>query len=617
MPSEDRRVPHSARAPEPAASALVALALIVAACSPTPSRAPTIAPVPGVTTAPGSLVPASSGPTTGGTIHLLSWYEEMNHVDPQRIYTQEDLAFFGATIQRSLVSYASSPDPVDGTTLVPDMATDLGTATDGGRTWSFTLRDGVTWQDGSAVTCEDVKYGVSRTFANDVINQGPTYAVVYLDIPTNPVAVQGHEDDPRSQFLSAYYGPYDGTGQELFDRAVECSVDHRTITFHLKRPIADFNSATSLGFSPVPKAADTRETYGQPGHLVWSTGPYQVESYQPGKGGSMVLVRNTNWNPASDPIRHPYPDRWVIDFGIDEEAIDQRLIASVGDDAFAMDQLAMSPDYVAKVFDALGTAKPAFAGRALSGYDLYSRYYWINVRNVPNLKHRQAMQVALDRKAILAIAGGELFGTYADGVIQPTLGRDYENTGIWTDFYGHAIPDSGDSALARRLLAESGEKPPTLKFRIPDTVRNQQVLKIVQESLGKAGFTVEWYPDCEGYYYCAIQFNKADFGTAGWGADWPSASTVIPALFTMAGGWDLSNVDDPAFNAAVDDANAAVDDDAQALQWRALNRQVVENAWVIPTFYSRQQRLAGTKVAPVYLWPAYSSWPYRDMYVTP
>ena len=82
-----------------------------------------------------------------------------------------------------LTAYKFSPDTTEGTSLVPDLATDTRHATDGGKTWSFTLRDGVTWQDGSAVTCEDIKYGVSRTFATDVINQGPTYAIEYLDIP--------------------------------------------------------------------------------------------------------------------------------------------------------------------------------------------------------------------------------------------------------------------------------------------------------------------------------------------------------------------------------------------------------------------------------------------------
>ena len=90
----------------------------------------------------------------------------------------------------------------------------------------------------------------------------------------------------------------------------------------------------------------------------------------------------------------------------------------------------------------------------------------------------------------------------------------------------------------------------------------------------------------------------------------------VRSLFTKAGGWDLGQVDDPAFNDAVDDALMTLDRDEQARMWQALNRRAVEEAWVIPTFFGRSQTIAGTKVAPVYRWPAYSSWPYAEMFVT-
>jgi peptide/nickel transport system substrate-binding protein len=111
--------------------------------------------------------------------------------------------------------------------------------------------------------------------------------------------------------------------------------------------------------------------------------------------------------------------------------------------------------------------------------------------------------------------------------------------------------------------------------------------------------------------------HPGDFGSGGWGADWPNASTVIPALFTEQGGWDLSHVDDPAFNAAVLDAETTADRAVQAQKWQALNRQAMEDAWVIPTFFGLSQSLAGTRVGPIYRWPAYTSWPYPVMYVKP
>src|SRR5207248_8313503 len=136
-------------------------------------------------------------------------------------------------IYRSFEGYTYSSDARAGTTLAPDLATDLGSHNASATQWSFTLRDGVSWQDGSPVTCEDVKYGVSRTFATDVINQGPTYAIAYLNIPSD------------KDGSSSYKGPYKKTGQDLFDKAVTC--DGNKITFNLNKPVPDFNYTVTLG----------------------------------------------------------------------------------------------------------------------------------------------------------------------------------------------------------------------------------------------------------------------------------------------------------------------------------------------------------------------------------
>ena len=96
------------------------------------------------------------------------------------------------------------------------------------------------WEDGTAVKCQDFKYGVSRTYATDVISGGPTYAIQYLAIPT------------KADGSSKYPGPYMATAaqQTLFDKAVVCSGN--TITFHLNRPVPDFNYTVTLGFGAVP-----------------------------------------------------------------------------------------------------------------------------------------------------------------------------------------------------------------------------------------------------------------------------------------------------------------------------------------------------------------------------
>jgi peptide/nickel transport system substrate-binding protein len=548
----------------------------------------------------------SAGPTAGGTIYVLTQAEQWDQIDPQRAYTGEDLAFFGGTIYRGLVAYKFSEDPIEGVSLVPDLATDTGTPNDDATEWAFTLRDGVTWQTGDPVTCEDVKYGVSRTFATDVINQGPTYAIAYLDIPL--------EADGQT---STYKGPYTKEGQDAYDQAVTC--DGNTITFHLNKPVPDFNYATTLGMFPVPEAADTGETYGQPGNLPVSNGPYQVKSYETGNGGKFILERNPEWNPDSDDYRGAYPDTWEVDFGIDPAVIDQRIMASSGNDAFAIQYGNVQPNNLATIFADTETPNPDFAGRAASGFDPYSRYYWIDVNKVPNVKIRQAMAVALDREAIRLNIGGAFAGEFADGVIKPNIGQDYAETGLWTDLLGQEIPDNGDPEYAKQLIEESGEAAPSLTVDFADTPTNGRSAAIIIDSLGKAGITVTANPIEAGQYYSVVfDPEKAhEMGFGGWGADWPNASTVIPPLFTQKGGWDLSKLDDPDLNASVEEAQVETDRAKQATMWQALNKQAAEQMWVIPTFFGLSQTIAGDGVGNTYRWPAYGSWPYGVMYVKP
>jgi len=584
------------------------VSLVFAACGGnTPSGAPSSG-GPGETGA--GEQSADTGPQAGGTLHLLTNAERWADVDPQRIYTGEDIAFFSGTIYRALESYVYSEDEAEGTTLQPDMATDLGTPTDNGATWSFTLKDGLTWEDGSPLVCEDVAYGVSRTFATDITGGGPSYAIQYLDIPQN--------DEGRSQ----YPGPFTATAEEqaLFDEAVVC--DGNTITFHLANPVADFNYTTTLGMFPMPNpddhpGVDIGEGYGVTSPPL-ANGPYRVEEYSPGPGGTMTLVRNENWNKDSDDIRPAYPDSWVVHFGVDEKLLDQRLMSPSGDDEFALQYGQVQPENLPTIFADADNPNADFAGRAVSGFDPYSRYFWVDVNKIPNEKIRQAMSVALDREAARTVLGGDFYGDYGDGVIKPNIGQDYANTGFYEDLFGEPIPPSGNPDLAKRLIAESGEEAPTLKWNYADTDVGAQYFAVVQESLQEAGFTVEPGPIPPGDYYNTVFDPEneltGNFGNNGWGPDWPNASTIIAPLFTVNGGWDVSQLDDETVNAEVQDALTTLDRGAQAAKWQALNQKYMKAAYVIPTFFGRSQTIAGTKVGPIYRWSAYGSWPYGVMY---
>jgi peptide/nickel transport system substrate-binding protein len=606
------------------ALSLVAIAsLVVTACAPGATQSPA---APGGSTTPGgSNPPASTGPTAqkGGTAFIMMTTATANSdkftdIDPQRIYIGEDEAFFGATLQQNLTGYKYTPDAKEGTQLVPDAATDTGTPSDGGKTWSFTLRDGLKWQDGSAVKCEDYKYGVSRTFAIDIIVNGPQYAIQYLDIPTN--------DDGTSK----YPGPYKATPdqQALYDKAVVC--EGNKITFHLKQALADFNYTVTIGMGAVPNptdhpGVDTGEQYT---NKPWSDGPYMIDSYTPGTGGNLTLVRNPNWGgeAADGGYRGAYPDKWVVNFAIDATIGDGRLMTPSGDDSFTLGYGNVQPQNFTTVFKDNLHAADAYAGRAFSDFDPYVAYWWININKVKNVKIRQAIGAAIDREAIRATSGGDFYGTAGDGLIKPNLGPDYAKTGWETDLFGEPIGPNGNVDLAKKLISESGEAAPALTYDYGKSDPGDKRAAIIKSSLEKAGFKITLNPIQSGYY-ATIGDPKLqhDFGTSGWGADWPNASTVIGPLLT--GATKFNNASDypgvtkdnnPDWYKAFDAAISETDRAQQSLKWQAMNKEAAQKAWIIPNAFTLTQVMAGDKITTtqgLYKWPAYGSWPYGQIYV--
>ena len=556
----------------------------------------TLAACGGGSSSDGGTAGSSGEGTKGGTLYMLTTDSQILHLDPQRNYTGEDLAFASGYLARTLTAYTYAQGQ-EGWTLQPDLATDTGTASADNTEWSFTLRDGVTFQDGSPITCEDVKYGVSRTFASSVITDGPSYAIQYLSIPVDKGGAP------------VYKGPYDTTASNdtaAFDEAVSCSDDNKTITFKLSDPVPDFNQTVTLtAFAPVPQAADTGAKYDND---VVSSGPYQIDSYK--KGQKLVLVRNPNWDEASDPIRPAYPDQIEVQFGIDPSVIDKRIMESQGDDANAIMREAVQPQNLATIFNS-----PQYETRRWNELDPYSIYVAINTKIVTNQKLRNAIQAAWPRETTRTIAGGEYAGDLSDGVIQNDF-AGYEPTNLWTEGLGQPIPDNGDPEYAKQLIAESGEKMPVLNYQYVTSPTSDKAVGAVVEALAKAGITVKPEPLEGGVYYGIIlDPNKAGaLMGSGWGPDWGNASTIIPPLFTPNGGFDVSLWDNADFNAKVKEAQVASAEEQPAL-WNALNAEAMQLGLVVPTRWSKVQRIAGTGVGGGYVWAPFGSWPYGDMWV--
>ena len=85
-------------------------------------------------------------PVKGGTLTVLS-NQDFTHLDPARNWVMNDMDFGTRLLYRTLVTYKAAPG-TGGSELVPDLATDLGTSSNGARTWTFHLKQGITYEDG-------------------------------------------------------------------------------------------------------------------------------------------------------------------------------------------------------------------------------------------------------------------------------------------------------------------------------------------------------------------------------------------------------------------------------------------------------------------------------------
>jgi peptide/nickel transport system substrate-binding protein len=96
---------------------------------------------------------------------------------------------FSRLYARALTTFTPAPGTA-GLKLVPNLATSLGTPNDGGKTWTYHIRAGLKFSDGTPITSADGKYAIERSnYAPDVLSNGPTYFHQYL--VDNPTPYQG------------------------------------------------------------------------------------------------------------------------------------------------------------------------------------------------------------------------------------------------------------------------------------------------------------------------------------------------------------------------------------------------------------------------------------------
>ncbi|MDR7274618.1 ABC transporter substrate-binding protein [Catenuloplanes atrovinosus] len=514
--------------------------------------------------------PEVPGATAGGTVTVFR-ETPLARLDPQRIYTFLSLSV-SQLYARRLTTYAD--DGKGALTLVGDIAETPGTDVDGDcRTWEFRIKENIRFETGATVTARDVAYGIARSFDLS-LGGGPTYIQEWL------------------AGTPAYDTVFDfAADRTALPPGVEVP-DDRTLRLRFPKPHCDLPFAAALpATAPVPAAADTGLDYDR---KPVATGPYRIE----GRTGdtALRLVRNPQWDPATDATRHAYPDAFELAFGAEPVTQTNRILAAQGADAAAISFDGVPPALIARVTGDALLRSPTSRLTVLS----------INTRRVTDLAVRRALNAAIDRDDLVKAVGGAAVARPVTTLLPPsTIG--------WRDYDAYPSPLPIPSGVPELVLAH------------PDDAEGQIEGTALASGLREAGFRILTKPVPAGDFLAEIKRadNPWDLYPDTWAPDWPSGAAVLPALYDgraikPSGSNNGTSYLDARPLDAEFDRILALPADRQGPEWAALDERIMrEYAPVVPLYVELTCTAQGPRLGGVFVDGVFGSPAFVNAYVRP
>jgi peptide/nickel transport system substrate-binding protein len=486
---------------------------------------------------------------TGGTLILLAKAAPSGSPDPQIDYTLQEWQLLIDT-HDGLLAFRRVGGKA-GTDLVPDLATSIPKPQDGGKTYTFTLRKGIKYSDGTTLKATDV----TRTFERMFAVHGPTAGTFYKVI----VGADACLKKPATCNLS---------------KSVVANNAKGTVTFHLTNPDSEFFDKLAVPFAFIlPPSTPMKEVHIPPA----GTGSYMWSEYNPNK--EMKLVRNPHfkeWSAAAQPKGNP--DVIVEKFGLTVEAEVTQVENGQADWVF--DQVPS---------DRLPELSTKYASQVHVNPLTAVNYFAFNVRVPPfnNVKARQAVNLATDRNALVKIYGGPKLAVPTCQVLPPNF-PGYKPYCPYTKNPGTKW-SAPDMAKAQALVKASGTKGMTVKVTTQTTEVEKGYGLYFVGLLNKLGYKAKLQalsPDIE-YPYCQNSKNKVQFCWSTWYQDYPAASDFINILLGCGSYVPNSNASpnisefcQKGIQSKIDEAlkTGVTNPDAANELWARIDHQLVDQA---------------------------------------
>jgi peptide/nickel transport system substrate-binding protein len=460
----------------------------------------------------------SGGTTSSGTTTvsgaktfpvLKAVWGTTDYMDPGLSYRLESWQLFQDTYIGLVVKAHVSCQTGNCAKIVPGVATSIGTVTDGGKDYKFTIRKGLKYSNGQPVKASDFPATIVRDFRLNSPGIG---------FFSNIVGVDACEANPTKCSSIPGIIANDKAG---------------TVEIKLKTPESDFEFVLSIPFtSLVPASTPQKDTENPP---PAADGPYYIASYSPSK--SFTVKRNPYWKKHEIPsIPDGNPDMIQATM-TDDLAQSAELVAS---GKYMYDENTLPTDRLQFYKNKYGSQIKFFTTPS-------TYYFFMNERTPPfnSLQARQAVNYAIDRNQLVNLRGG--LGVPTWNFLPPSYPQYKKIT---------PTPYPYDLAKAKQLVKQSGTAGMKVTvYTIGDVSIDKATGEYLQGQLKKIGWNAQIRELAGANYFTIIgnQATKAQIGFTDWFEDYPYPTDWFNTLqsgdrITQVHNNNYGNVDIKAMN---------------------------------------------------------------------
>jgi YVTN family beta-propeller protein len=490
----------------------------------------------------------------GGTLTVYSGRRGLGSIDPSLSFESYTYAIPSLT-NDGLVAY-KHVGGIDGSTLVPDIASSLPLPTDDGKTYTFDLRRGIRYSTGRVVRAEDFRRAIERLFRLASPARG-----YYTGI----VGGERCAEAPKRCDLS---------------KGIVIDAADRSVTFRLVAPDPDFLYKLALPFAnAVPPGIPNRDVGTRP---VPATGPYKIAHYVPRR--ELVFVRNSffrEWSQAARPAG--YPDRIVWRLDVKADAATRAVEKGEADVAYDF----VPPELLTEV-------STRYASQLHVDPIPGTYFYLLDARLRPfnDVRVRRALNYAVDRAAVVELAGA--------GVAQPTcqvLPPNFPGYRPYCPYTAGRSPSgrwvAPDLDRARRLVAASGTKGQRVQVWATEKAEGEYVATLLR----RLGYRTRLRTIASYDKYIAAIFdpgNRVQIAQLRWFDDYPVASGFINSTI-----FNCSYFCDKRIDRKIERARALQETDTQAANalWARIDRDLTDQAPWLFLYNTKQADFVSSRVS--------------------